>query len=290
MAPATEFAEPAIRVEHLDVSFKVRAKANLGVRDLVRSGFRSRPTRTIESVRDVSLEIRTGEVVGLIGRNGAGKSTLLSAMAGLLPPTSGQVLVRAQPTLLGVGAALIPKLSGDTNITIGGLAMGLPTRELADLHAYVRDFTELGEALERPMNTYSSGMKARLTFAIATFRRPEIMMIDEALAVGDQDFREKSLARVRELQSHAGTVIMATHNFNEIRKTCSRVIWLEQGSVEMDGPVRPVLRAYKDAVKRERSGPPAPPADDSPSGDGAPPRSAVESGSTSGAAPDADAS
>ena len=242
--PDTERAPRAIEITDLNVAFKVRAQRQQSLQHLVASGLRSRSTTEVRSLRGISLSIGLGEVVGLVGRNGAGKSTLLAAIAGLLPPSSGSVYVSSQPTLLGVGAALMPRLSGQRNITIGALAMGLQISEVDAVHAFVEEFTELGDALERPLNTYSSGMRARLAFALATYQMPQIMLIDEALAVGDRSFKAKSLARVRELQEHAGTIVMATHNLREIRQTCSRVVWLDGGKVVMDGPVKPVLRAY----------------------------------------------
>jgi len=244
MVPATEPNRLAVSVEHLSIVYQVRSQRSMSAAQYLRSGFRSRSTSPVQSIRDLSVDIGVGEVVGLVGRNGAGKSTLMSAIAGLVPPTEGTVLVRSQPTLLGVGAALMPKLSGSRNVTVGALAMGLPLSEVDDVRSFVADFTELGDALDRPLNTYSSGMKARLAFALATYRLPEIMLIDEALAVGDKAFRSRSLARVRELQAHASTVIMATHNLREIRRTCSRAIWLDGGEIVMDGPVGRVLEAY----------------------------------------------
>ena len=149
-----------------------------------------------------------------------------------------------QPVLLGVGAALKGELSGYRNIQLGGLAMGLSISQIRDLQEEVAEFTELGEALSRPLMTYSSGMKARLSFAIATLQQPDILLIDEALAVGDKHFRSKSLQRVREIQEAAGTIVMVTHNLDEIRNTCTRAIWMHEGTVVEDGEVEPVLAAY----------------------------------------------
>ena len=153
--------------------------------------------------------------------------------------------VRAQPTLLGVNAALKPELSGHRNIVVGGLAMGLKLTEVRAHMDDIAEFTELGEALDRPLRTYSSGMRARLAFSIATIHTPEILLIDEALAVGDKKFRAKSLARVREMQAEAGTIVMVTHNLDEVRKTCTRAVWLDQGILRMHGEVEPVLEAYE---------------------------------------------
>ena len=159
--------------------------------------------------------------------------------------SQGRVLVRGQAQLLAVNAALDPKLSGRRNIYLGGLAMGLTPAHIEERLAAVIDFAELESAIDRPMRTYSSGMKARLTFSIATMSNPPILLIDEALAVGDRQFRRKSLSRVRELRENASTVVMVTHNLNEIRATCPRSVWLSGGKVEMDGPTEAVIAAYE---------------------------------------------
>lgn len=237
----------AVSVSGLDVRFKVYADRSLTLRRLVAQGFRGRVAQEVHAVRNVSFDVQLGEVVGVVGSNGSGKSTLLAAIAGLLPPTSGSVMVRSQPVLLGVNAALKPELSGYRNITVGCLAMGLSMNEIRERLDEVAEFTELGEALERPLRTYSSGMRARLAFAIATLQQPEILLIDEALAVGDRHFRAKSLERVQQLQAHAGAIVMVTHNLNEIRSTCTRAIWLDGGRIVEDGDVEDVLTTYEAA-------------------------------------------
>lgn len=246
---------PAIVVEDLHVRFKVYADQRVTMRQQLARGFRSRDATEVHAVRGVSLRIHPGEVVGLLGLNGSGKSTLVGAIAGLLPPTSGQVLVRSQPVLLGVQSALIPDLSGYRNITIGCLAMGMPMATIRERLDEVAEFTELGVALDRPLRTYSSGMKARLAFAIATLESPDILLIDEALAVGDRSFKQKSLDRVRQLQADAGAVVMVTHSLGEVSSSCTRAVWMEAGAVVADGAVEDVLRSYKDSVGRARPRP-----------------------------------
>lgn len=246
------FADPAegpqplaIVVDNLHVRFKVYADNGLTLRRLASEGFGSRRVDEVHAVNGVSLQVREGESVGLVGLNGSGKSTLLSAVAGLLPPTTGTVRVRTQPTLLGVGSALKPELSGHRNIIIGALAMGLPMSTINEQLEEVTAFSELGEALDRPMRTYSSGMRARLVFSIATMETPDILLIDEALAVGDRKFRAKSLARVREMQKDAGAILMVTHDLQEIRATCQRTLWLDGGVLRADGSTKDVLDEYE---------------------------------------------
>lgn len=234
----------AVSVQDLSITFRVYSERKLSLREIASRGFRSRESQKVEAVKQASLDIRVGEAVGIVGFNGSGKSTLLAAIAGLLVPEHGRVLVRHQPVLLGVGAALKGELSGYRNIELGGLAMGMSISQIRSLQEQVGDFTELGEALNRPLSTYSSGMKARLSFAVATLQQPEILLIDEALAVGDKHFRAKSLDRIRAIQQAAGTIIMVTHNLDEVRKTCTRAIWMHNGEIMEDGDVDDVLASY----------------------------------------------
>lgn len=242
---APESAPPAIVVDDVHIRYRVLEDRNLRLAELVRSGFRSRRGTEVHAVRGVSLTIGVGQAVGLIGPNGSGKSTLLRAIAGVQPMSAGRVLIRGRAQLLAVNAALDAQLSGRRNVMLGGLAMGLLPDEIEARMPDVIEFSELADAIDRPMRTYSSGMKARLTFSIATMTQPPILLIDEALAVGDRHFRRKSLERLREMQQQAGTLVMVTHNLNEIRQTCSRAIWLESGQIVMDGPADDVADAYE---------------------------------------------
>lgn len=238
----------AVEIDHADVRYRVYAERYFSARELVSRGFKARESTEVHAVRDVSFDVAVGEALGIVGSNGSGKSTLLRAIAGLQSLESGEIRVRGEVGLLGVGAALKPTLSGYRNVVLGGLAMGLSRAEIDEQMDDIVDFSGLGEAMARPMNTYSSGMRARLAFSIATLRIPDILLIDEALAVGDKDFREKSLDRIRDIQQTAGTVIMVTHNLNEIRETCSRAVWLDQGVLRADGDVDDVIGAYEARV------------------------------------------
>ncbi len=236
MAPVSLF------VKDVCVSYRVYEDA----RPSLRNGLRQRRVSAVEAVRGVSLTIRAGEVVGVVGANGSGKSTLLRAMAGLLPVTSGHVYASSRPSLLGVGAALKPALSGRRNIVIGGLALGLTRRQVAERMNDIIEFTGLGAAIDRPAKTYSSGMRARLYFGIATAAAREILFVDEALAVGDKDFRAKSEERIRGIKEKSGTILLVSHSLNSITATCDRAVWLEAGRVRQDGPARDVVAAYRE--------------------------------------------
>lgn len=228
---------PTVVTDRLTVTFRVPVSSS-------GSGKRESRTQDVEAVKPTSLVIRRGEAVGIIGRNGSGKSTLLRAMAGLAPISSGEVWSASQPTLLGVNAALIPDLSGERNIVLGCLALGMTRREISERKAEVMEFAGLGDAIRRPMRTYSSGMGARLRFAIATAKVPDILLIDEALNTGDKEFRERSEDRIRSMRSQAGTVILVSHSLSVIKQTCTRALWLDKGKFRMDGTADEVVSAY----------------------------------------------
>jgi teichoic acid transport system ATP-binding protein len=198
----------------------------------------------VRAVRGVSFVLRQGEAVGLVGRNGSGKSTLLRAIAGLVTPAAGQVWAMGEPALLGVNAALIPELSGERNVVLGGLALGLTPEEIKQQYDEVVTFSGIKEAIDMPMKTYSSGMSARLRFAIATTKTPPVLLIDEALAVGDAEFRRKSEARIAKLREEAGTVVLVSHSLGAILDSCNRCIWLDKGQIRRDGNVEEVLNEY----------------------------------------------
>jgi teichoic acid transport system ATP-binding protein len=181
----------------------------------------------------------------VVGPNGSGKTTMLQATTGLLPVSAGEIRVRSVPAFLGVQAVLRNQLTGRRNIEIGLLAQGLDWAAVDDLLPSVAEFTGLGDAIDMRMETYSSGMRARLHFAVATATSPEILLIDEALAVGDRMFREKSAQRLDEHRANAGTVLLVSHNLAEIRRSCERVIWLQSGLIMADGPTDEVLAAYE---------------------------------------------
>lgn len=225
-----------IKVTDLDITYAT----------LSRSRGRRGPRRVehIPALRNINFEIYQGESVGFVGGNGAGKSTLLRTIAGICAPTRGEVLVRDQPWLLGVNASLLPRLTGAQNIEIGLLSLGIDPSEAKDLAPKVAEFSRLGSALNRPLKTYSSGMRARLQFSIATVKRPQILLLDEALAVGDLNFKRRSLRRINTLRGNASTILLVSHSTAEIGRTCTRTIWMDQGEIVLDGETETVLDAY----------------------------------------------
>ncbi|MFJ8127932.1 ABC transporter ATP-binding protein [Streptomyces hydrogenans] len=248
--------------------------------------------RRVHAVKGVSFVARRGEAIGLIGSNGSGKSTLLKAIAGLQPVESGTIHTRGRPALLGVDAALMGDLSGERNVILGGLAMGMNRSEITARYDDIVAFSGLEEGMDgglddhpaagpatppahpdgpaarrrggrstrpvaapdsplsRPLRTYSSGMSARLRFAIsATARSHDVLLIDEALATGDARFRRRSRRRIDELRAAAGTVFLVAHAHAAIRETCDRALWLEAGTLRMDGPADEVVAAYEEFTR-----------------------------------------
>ena len=210
--------------------------------------------REVHAVKGVSFTAYRGEAIGLIGSNGSGKSTLLRAIAGLMPVSRGAIYTQGQPSLLGVNAALLNDLSGERNVALGCLAMGMKPERARQLVPRIIEFSginERGDFSSLPMRTYSSGMAARLRFSIAAAKKHDVLMIDEALATGDARFRKRSEARIRELRAEAGTVFIVSHSIGSIRDTCERSIWLESGLIREDGPTAEVVAAYEEFVRRK---------------------------------------
>ncbi|MEU3051134.1 ABC transporter ATP-binding protein [Streptomyces sp. NPDC006984] len=210
-------------------------------------------TREVHAVKGVSFTAHRGEAIGLIGSNGSGKSTLLKAIAGLLPTTRGTVWTSGRPSLLGVDAALMADLTGERNIVLGGLATGMTRHEIRERYADIVEFSgvnDKGDFVSLPMRTYSSGMSARLRFSIAAARSHDVLLIDEALATGDAAFRRRSRRRIEELRAEAGTVFLVSHSNSSITATCDRALWLEAGTLRMDGPAKEVVAAYERFTER----------------------------------------
>lgn len=244
----TSTAGVTVRLRDVHVYYRVYEDSAVSLKERFAQGRLRRRYQTIKAVRGVTLDLHESETLGLIGPNGSGKSTLLSAMTGLLPIRSGTIQGRSRPSLLGVSSALRSALSGRRNILIGGLALGFTTAEIDNRMDEIIDFSGLRDAIDRPMRTYSSGMRARLNFAIATSRLPQILLIDEALAVGDRDFRARSAQRIGEVRAAAGSVVLVSHNMGEIERSCDRVAWLDDGVLRAVGEPGEVVAAYLASV------------------------------------------
>jgi ABC-type polysaccharide/polyol phosphate transport system ATPase subunit len=212
---------------------------------LLRLGRRERIIREIEALTDVSFEVPHGKVMGVVGANGAGKSTLMRTVAGILPPTRGRVEVHGRvSTLLSLGVGFNRKLTGRENVVLGGLAAGLTRAELREKYDEIVEFAELEDFMDMPMRTYSSGMYGRLAFAVAVTMHPDILIIDEALSVGDARFRRKSFEKMRELCSQARTIVLVSHALGSIRDLCDQAIWMHKGQMRMWDEPKAVIDAY----------------------------------------------
>lgn len=239
---AVEGVSMAYRTETTDFSNlkdSARTLAKLG------SAIGVRRVSSVHALKNVSFDVREGEHVGLVGANGSGKSTLLRLIAGVESPTSGRVLASSTPTLLGVNAALIPALTGEQNVRLGLLALGFTPGQVRRSIRSVIELAGIGDAIYRPMQGYSSGMGARLRFAIAVAAQPEVLLIDEALGTGDAAFTDRSKRAIDGIRAKAGTVFLVSHAAQTIETMCTRAIWLHHGELVLDGPAIPVARAYR---------------------------------------------
>ncbi|MEO5534014.1 MAG: ABC transporter ATP-binding protein [Pseudolysinimonas sp.] len=197
-------------------------------------------------MQDVSFEVARGETLGIVGRNGSGKSTLLKTLARILTPERGTIRMNGRvAALLEVGSGFHPELTGRENIFLNGSILGMKRRDIRARFDEIVDFADVGPFLDQPVKNYSSGMYVRLGFAVAVHVRPDILLIDEVLAVGDAEFQERSRAKFRELTGDGRTVIIVSHALGQVRDLCSRSLWLDGGELRQVGPTRQVLAAYE---------------------------------------------
>src|SRR6266851_876105 len=208
------------------------------------------------ALKDVSLEVREGEVLGLIGRNGAGKTTLLKILSRITRPTTGWAEIRGRVrSLLEVGTGFHPELSGRENTYLSGSILGMSKREIDRKFDEIVAFAEIEKFIDTQVKHYSSGMYVRLAFAVAAHLEPEILLVDEVLAVGDINFQKKCLGNMGDVARAGRTVVLVSHQLNQIRRLCQRVVWIDAGSVRQDGPTHEVVSAYESAMARgERNG------------------------------------
>jgi ABC-type polysaccharide/polyol phosphate transport system ATPase subunit len=238
----------AVTVENLSVTYRVpvEKKPTLGG-TLRRLGRRQRITREIRALRNVSFRVPHGMVVGIIGVNGAGKSTLMRTLAGILPPTDGRIEVHGKvSTLLALGVGFNADLTGRDNVVLGGLAAGLNRAQIKEKYDEIAEFAELGDFMDLPMRRYSSGMYGRLAFSVAVNMEPDILLVDEALSVGDARFKRKSFDKMRELCEQAHTIFLVSHGLKSMRQLTDEVIWIHEGQVRMRDDPDPVIEAYQD--------------------------------------------
>ncbi|WP_284615594.1 ABC transporter ATP-binding protein [Aquabacterium humicola] len=207
------------------------------------------------ALHDIDLQVRRGEAIGLIGRNGAGKSTLLQVICGVLQPSSGERRVRGRiAALLELGAGFNPDLSGRENVRLNGPLLGMTPAQIEGRMDAIIDFAGIGEFIDQPVRSYSSGMFVRLAFSMATSVEPDILVIDEALSVGDGQFARKSFDRIMTMKDRGATILFCSHSTYHVEAICSRVLWLDQGRVRKVGDAAPVIAAYNDFIGGEAHG------------------------------------
>ena len=238
--------EPMISVQHVSMNFRLNVSRTSSLKEWVVAKLKGRLRyEDFAALTDVSLEVGQGEVVGILGRNGAGKSTLLKVISGIYTPTSGTVVTRGRiAPMLELGSGFDYELSGRENIFLNGAILGFDEAFLKSKYEEIVAFAELEDFIHQPIKTYSSGMVMRLAFSVATLVSPEILIVDEILAVGDAAFQQKSFDRMMAMMQGGTTVLMVSHNIDQIRALCRRAVWLEKGRVRMTGDVLPVSDAY----------------------------------------------
>ena len=246
--------KPAIRADGLGVRYSLKLTKKRTVRDSVVRRVRREGDTAFWALRHVSFEVMNGESVGVIGPNGAGKSTLLQVLAGILTPSEGIVEVDGHiSSLLTLGVGFDQDLSGIDNIRLAGAFMGMPHKDLEARLPGIVEYAELGQFIDAPMKTYSSGMRARLGFSIATAVEPDILLLDEVLATGDAAFREKSKQRVLELVRDAKAIVLVTHDMNWVTEYCTRAILLEKGGIAMMGTPADIVAVHKERMEERKA-------------------------------------
>ncbi|MHB0989104.1 MAG: ABC transporter ATP-binding protein [Bellilinea sp.] len=237
----------AIRLESVSVAYRVPHERIGTLKEyVIRWAQRRVKYEKFLALNDVSLTINRGEIVGLIGHNGAGKSTLLKLVSRVLTPTSGRVWVRGKVApLLELGAGFHPELTGRENIYLNGAILGYSRKEMDQKAGRIIDFAELGEFIDAPIRTYSSGMWARLGFAVATDSKPDILILDEVMAVGDEAFQRKSETRMRSYFEMGATILLVSHNMEMIEKLCTRAVWLDHGVIKCAGSPDKTIQEYR---------------------------------------------
>lgn len=235
-----------IRVEDVTMRFRMNSDKILSLKEFVTTALRGKLRYDeFTALSHVSFEVRKGETLGLIGRNGAGKSTMLKVISGILKPTEGKVEVQGNVVpMLELGSGFDFDLTGRENVFLNGAILGYSERFLTEKYEEIVAFSELEQFMDTPIRNYSSGMLARLAFSVATVVKPEILIVDEILSVGDAAFQEKSRGRMLELMGGGTTVLFVSHSIEQIREMCSHVIWLDHGVVRADGAAQDVCKAY----------------------------------------------
>jgi len=239
--------KPMIEVKNVTMKFRMGNEPINSLKEYVTTSLRGKlKFNEFVALNDVSFNVEKGETLGLIGSNGAGKSTTLKLISGILKPTEGTIITRGNIVpMLELGAGFDLELTGKENIYLNGAILGYSKEYLESKYEEIVDFAEIRDFIDMPIRNYSSGMMARLAFSIASVVQPEILIVDEILAVGDAKFQEKSYKRMQELMSGGATVLFVSHDLDKIEEMCDHVIWLEKGKVKQYGTAKTVCKAYR---------------------------------------------
>lgn len=243
--PVTD-QQPVIRFEKVSVLYRIPRERVSGIKEYaVRWLQRRLKYEEFWALEEISFDVLRGEVFGVIGRNGAGKSTMLKVMAHVLHPTRGRVVMRGKiAPLLELGAGFHPELTGRENVYLNSSLLGYTRKQVKELFPSILDFAEVGDFIDAPLRTYSTGMVARLGFSVATCKRPDVLLVDEVLSVGDGSFQEKCLARMNSFQQQGTTIVIVSHSMQTIQNFCSRALLLDHGRTVVVGDVSNVIRHY----------------------------------------------
>ncbi len=205
------------------------------------------------ALQDISFTANRGDVIGLVGVNGSGKSTLSNIIAGVIPPSSGEVITRGTTSIIAISSGLDNQLTGRENIELKCLMLGFKKKEIIEMEQEIIDFADIGKFIDQPVKKYSSGMKSRLGFAISVTVNPDILIVDEALSVGDQVFAEKSKKKMFEFKEKGKTIFFVSHSMRQIKEFCEKAVWLEYGEIKEFGPVKEVIPKYETFLKKYKS-------------------------------------
>lgn len=238
----------AIRIKDLHVQYK--ELNTYTVKHMLLRG-KAKPSKIFHALKGISLDIPQGEILGIIGKNGSGKSTLLNTVAGIFAPDSGTIeLDNKKVSLLSIGVGFQNHMTGRENIILNGLLQGFTEPEIREKMEAIIEFSELGDFIDKPVKTYSKGMYSKLAFSITAFLETEIILIDEVFSVGDEHFRKKSTAKMKELINDDNhTVLIVSHSITTLRQLCTRMLWLHDGEIRMLGDTKEVLDAYEQSCK-----------------------------------------